>query len=204
MPVQCKHNGSPLTLADQAAHCVISKGLYNSSLVVVSEEGEDIHLAAERYWLVDPLDGTKDFLASNGEFTVNIVLVDQCGPVLGVVFAPAINELYWGVKDSGAWRVRENVTQALAPLIRSTHSRVVTSRFHDHPDVELFFFQNDFTEYVAIGLVVKYCLLAAGEVDVSPRLMGSSEWDTVAGQAVLEAAGYHLLVFHTGKSLGSL
>ena len=201
MPAQCKHDGSPLTLADQAAHRVISKGLYNSGLVVVSEEGEDLHLAAERYWLVDPLDGTKDFLACNGEFTVNIALVDQGGPVLGVVFAPAINELYWGAKDSGAWRVRENATQALAPRSRSTLSRVATSRFHDHPDVELFASQNGIAECVAIGSALKFCLLAAGEVDVFPRLVGSSEWDTAAGQAVLEAAGGQLLDWHTGKPL---
>lgn len=80
-----------MTLADQAAHRVIADRLLGSGLVVVSEEGEDLHLIGECYWLVDPLDGTKDFLAGNGEFMVNIALVDQCRPVLGVVFAPAIN-----------------------------------------------------------------------------------------------------------------
>jgi 3'(2'), 5'-bisphosphate nucleotidase len=201
MPAQCKQDGSPLTLADQAAHRVISEGLYNSGLVLVSEEGDDLHLAAERYWLVDPLDGTKDFLAGNGEFTINVALVDRDGTALGVVFAPANDELYWGAKGRGAWRVRDNAAQALTPRSRSTFSRVATSRFHDHPDVELFAPQNDIAECVAIGSALKYCLLAAGEVDVFPRLVGSSEWDTAAGQAVLEAAGGQLMDWHTGKSL---
>lgn len=201
LTVQHKQDGSPLTLADQAAHRVIAGHLLDSGLVVVSEEGEDLHLAAERYWLVDPLDGTKDFLAGNGEFTVNIALVDQRCPVLGVVFAPAINELYWGAEGMGAWRIREGVEAALSAHARSASLRMAASRFHDHPDVEVFAAQNGIAERVAIGSALKYGLLAAGEVDVFPRLVGSSEWDTAAGQAVLEAAGGQVLDWHTGKAL---
>lgn len=201
LTVQYKNDGSPLTLADQAAHRVIADRLVGSRLVVVSEEGEDLHLAAERYWLVDPLDGTKDFLAGNGEFTVNIALVDQGRPVLGVVFAPAINEFYWGAEGMGAWRIREGAAAALPVPPRSASLRMAVSRFHDHPDVDLFASQNGITERVAIGSALKYGLLAAGEVDVFPRLVGSSEWDTAAGQAVLEAAGGQVLDWHTSEAL---
>lgn len=201
LDVQHKQDGSPLTLADQAAHRVIADRLVGSGLVVASEEGEDLHLAAERYWLVDPLDGTKDFLAGNGEFTVNIALVNQGRPVLGVVFAPAINALYWGAEGKGAWRIREGVAVPLSARTRSASLRMAVSRFHDHPDVDIFAARNGIKERVAIGSALKYGLLAAGEVDVFPRLVGSSEWDTAAGQAVLQAAGGQVLDWHTGEAL---
>lgn len=201
LTVEQKQDGSPLTLADQAAHRVIADRLVGSGLVVVSEEGEDLHLAAERYWLVDPLDGTKDFLAGNGEFTVNIALVDQGRPVLGVVFAPALSTVYWGAESMGGWRIREGAVEALTVHTRTDSLRVAVSRFHDHPDVDIFATQNGIAERVAIGSALKYGLLAAGEVDVFPRLVGSSEWDTAAGQALLEAAGGQVLDWHTGEAL---
>jgi 3'(2'), 5'-bisphosphate nucleotidase len=201
LTVQHKQDGSPLTLADQASHLVIIDHLAGSGLVVVSEEGENLHLAAERYWLVDPLDGTKDFLACNGEFTVNIALVDQGQPVLGVVFAPAIDTYYWGADGMGAWLIRKGASTALSAQPRSTSLRMAVSRFHDHPDVNVFAACNSIVESIAIGSALKYGLLAAGEVDVFPRLVGSSEWDTAAGQALLEAAGGQVLDWRTGKAL---
>lgn len=201
LKVHHKDDGSPLTLADRAAHQAIADHLDYRGLVIVSEEGEDLHLGAERYWLVDPLDGTKDFLAGNGEFTVNIALVDQGHPVLGVVFAPALNELYWGAEGMGAWRSRGGVSTELSPQSRSTRCRMAISRFYDHPDTEAFATQNRINQKIAVGSALKYGLLAAAEIDVFPRLVGSSEWDTAAGQAVLEAAGGQVLDWHTGKSL---
>lgn len=199
--VQYKLDGSPLTLADQAAHRVIIDCLGDSGLGIVSEEGENLHIAAEPYWLVDPLDGTKDFLAGNGEFTVNIALVDQGHPIIGVVFAPVIDTFYWGCQDMGAWRIREGVAAKLSPSPRTASLRMAVSRFHDHPDVDLFACQNGITDRVAIGSALKFGLLTEGEVDVYPRLVGSSEWDTAAGQALLEAAGGQVLDWHTGKPL---
>lgn len=199
--VQYKLDGSPLTLADQAAHLVIVDRLKDSGLVVVSEEGEGLQLAAERYWLVDPLDGTKDFLAENGEFTVNIALVEQGRPVLGVIFAPAIETIYWGAEGMGAWLFRKGASSTLSTYPRSASLRMAVSRFHDHPDVNVFATDNSIVDRVAIGSALKYGLLAAGEVDVFPRLVGSSEWDTAAGQAVLEAVGGQVLDWQTGKSL---
>lgn len=201
LSVARKQDGSPLTLADQAAHQIIVSHLAYSGVIIVSEEGEDLHLDAERYWLVDPLDGTKDFLAGNGEFTVNIALVDQGRPVLGVVFAPAIGDLYWGAEGLGAWRVRNAAEAALLPQAQSPACRMAVSRFHDHPDVDVFAAQNRIEQRVAVGSALKYGLLAAAEVDVFPRLVGSSEWDTAAGQAVLEATGGQVLDWHTGKAL---
>jgi 3'(2'), 5'-bisphosphate nucleotidase len=201
LDVQYKHDGSPLTLADKASHLVISDYLSDSGLVVVSEESEDLHFSAEQYWLVDPLDGTKDFLVGNGEFTINIALIDKGRPVLGVIFAPAINTFFWGSKGIGAWQMRDGIVSKLFAHARSASPRMAVSRFHDHPDVEFFAAQNKISERVAIGSALKYGLLARGDVDVFPRLVGSSEWDTGAGQAVIEAAGGEVLDWHTGKAL---
>ncbi len=106
LTLEHKLDGTHLTLADQAVHLVIFDRLEESGLVVVSEEGEDLHPAAERYWLFDPLNGTKDFLAGNGEFTVNIALVDQGQPILGVVFVRPVDTFYWGAESMGSWIIR--------------------------------------------------------------------------------------------------
>lgn len=201
LKVSYKQDRSPLTLADEAAHLIITDRLINSGLVIVSEEGNNLHLSAERYWLVDPLDGTKDFLAGNDDFTVNISLVYGNHPVLGVVFAPATKTFYWGAVGMGAWQILDGVATTLSIHQRSASLRMAISRFHDHPDVNVFAARNSITDLVAIGSALKYCMLAAGKVDIFPRLVGSSEWDTAAGQAVLEAAGGHVLDWHTGKPL---
>jgi 3'(2'), 5'-bisphosphate nucleotidase len=199
--VEIKSDGSPLTAADQAAHSIIAEFLADSQIIMVSEESEELHLDVDRYWIVDPLDGTKDFLAGNDEFTINIALIEQNMPVLGVVYVPAIGELYWGAKGIGAWRDRNGELQELQPIARVSATRMAVSRFHDHPDIDVFAEKNSVVERVAVGSALKYGLLAAGEVDVFPRLVGSSEWDTAAGQAVLEAAGGQVLEWHTGQPL---
>jgi len=196
-----KEDGSPITQADRAAHAVIAACLRCTGLPVVSEEGSDLHLEARRYWLVDPLDGTKDFLARNGEFTVNIALVDAGAPVLGVVYAPAGDELFAGVPGSGAWYARNGVRTDCTAVGKSRSVRVAVSRFHDSPEVDFFAEANGVGERVAIGSALKYGRLAQGTVDVFPRLVGSSEWDTAAGQAVLEAAGGQVLDWHSGQPL---
>lgn len=201
LPVEHKQDGSPLTLADQEAHSVIVRRLGESRLVVVSEEGEDLYIDAERYWLIDPIDGTKDFLAGNGEFSVNIALVDHGYPVLGVVFVPALDDLFWGAAGVSAQRTRQTLSTALKTQSRAPSCRTAVSRFHDHPDVEKFAVQNGVGQWVAIGSALKDCLLAAAEVDVFPRLVGSSEWDTAAGQAILEAAGGSVLDWNTRARL---
>jgi 3'(2'), 5'-bisphosphate nucleotidase len=201
LSVAHEQDDSPLTLADQAAHLAIIRHLAHTEKIIFSEEGEDLHLDAERYWLVDPLDGTEDFLAGNGEFTVNVALVDQGRPVVGVVFAPAICDLYQGAEGLGAWQVRNGEETVPLPSSQSSACRMAVSRFHNHPDVDVFVTMNEIEERVPIGSSLKYGLLAAAEVDVFPRLVGSSEWGTVAGQTELEAAGGQDLDWHTGKAL---
>ncbi len=201
MNVEIKRDGSPLTLADQNAHHAIIAVLSASGLPVVSEECDELHLDAQRYWLVDPLDGTKDFLAGNDEFTVNIALIEAQRPVLGVVYAPALDELYVGSQGLGAWFEIAEVRSSCVAVEKSARCRMAVSRFHDHADVDVFAAVNQKNERIAMGSALKYGRLATAEVDVFPRLVGSSEWDTAAGQAVLEAAGGQVLDWHTGEPL---
>ena len=201
LTVEHKGDGSPLTQADCASHVVIFGRLQETGMPVVSEERADLHLMAERYWLVDPLDGTKDFLAGNDEFTVNIALVESQRPALGVVFAPALDELYVGMPKEAAWCVKAGVRSECVAGEKAACLRMAVSRFHSHSDVEVFVEANHIGERVAIGSALKYGRLALGAVDVFPRLVGSSEWDTAAGQAVLEAAGGRVLDWHTGEQL---
>ncbi len=200
--VQRKADDSPLTRADLAAHHIITSGLAGLGIPVLSEESEAIPFAERRQWqqyfLVDPLDGTKEFINRNGEFTVNIALIDQGVPVQGVVYVPVRDELYAGnqsvayVERAGersAIRVRK-ITANIGPeepLI------LVASRRHDGAALATCLaalrprFQQ--IETTSLGSSLKFCLLAAGAADVYPRLAPTSEWDTAAAQAVVEAAG---------------
>jgi len=199
--VDYKADGSPLTLADKAAHSSIVNCLALSGIPCVSEEGSDLLLDARRYWLIDPLDGTKDFLAGNGEFTVNIALIEGHHPVLGVVYAPALDELYAGSIERPACLMKAGVVTRCRPFEKAINLRVTVSRFHDHPDVSVFAESNHVGELIPVGSALKYGWLTFGRAEVFPRLVGSSEWDTAAGQAVLESAGGFVLDWHTGKPL---
>lgn len=201
MDVEIKKDGSPLTLADQNAHHAIIAVLDACGLPVVSEECDDMHMDAQCYWLVDPLDGTKDFLAGNDEFTVNIALIEEQRPVLGVVYAPALDELYVGAQGLGTWVEMAGARSSCIEAEKSVSCRMAVSRFHDHSDVEVFAVANRINERIAIGSALKYGRLATARVDIFPRLVGSSEWDTAAGQAVLDAAGGQVLDWHTGEPL---
>ncbi|TWD50743.1 3'(2'),5'-bisphosphate nucleotidase [Agrobacterium vitis] len=196
-----KGDGSPLTIADRRSHALICDLLAPTGIDIVSEEGEDLKLGSRRYWLVDPLDGTKDFLARNGEFTINIALIEEDRPVLGVVYAPAIDEIYFGGNGFGATCISAKGTETCEPSPASTACRMTVSRFHDHPDNAIFARRNAITTEVAVGSALKYGYLASGQADVFPRLVGSSEWDTAAGQAVLEAAGGAVLDWHRKQPL---
>ena len=199
--VAFKQDGSPLTLADRAAHVVITNCLASSKIPCVSEEGKDRFLNKTQYWLVDPLDGTKDFLSGNDEFTVNIALVEKNRPVLGIVYAPALDELYAGSVEHPAHLMKAGFATRYCSTEKSISLRATVSRFHDHPDVSVFAASNEVGELIPTGSSLKYARLAFGKADVFPRLVGSSEWDTAAGQAVLESAGGSVLNWHTGKPL---
>lgn len=201
LDIEVKKDGSPLTLADSVSHSVICNKLKMSGLPIVSEEGNSLLMNAKTYWLVDPLDGTKDFLAQNDEFTVNIALVQNAKPILGVIHAPALGETYAGGIDLTPWSEQGGERSAIRQIEKSVQCRMAVSRFHDHPDVDVFGKINGISDRVEIGSALKYGRLAMGEADVVPRLVGSSEWDTAAGQAIVEAAGGSVLNWHSGEPL---
>lgn len=196
-----KADGSPLTRADEASHDVLASVLGQTGIPVVSEEGGALHMEATCYWLVDPLDGTKGFLAASGEFTVNVALVEDGRPVLGVLSAPVLDELFVGVLGQGAWSERHGFRAACVPAPKGDRLRMATSRFHDHPDSAVFARANGVAEHIPVGAALKYGRMALGEIDVYPRLVGTSEWDTAAGQALLEAVGGGLLDWNTGEPI---
>lgn len=199
--ITTKDNDSPLTEADLAAHKIIVEALHEltPALPVLSEESRAVPWQERQYWttywLVDPLDGTKEFISRNGEFTVNIALIDNGRPVLGVVYVPVLDILYSG-NTEGAWKQEKGRTQAIhtGKIEDEQHTiSVVASRSHKGEELEdwlervaLRFPQMDL---VSMGSSLKICLVAEGSADIYPRLALTSEWDTAAAQAILEAAG---------------
>ena len=194
-----KPDDSPVTAADLAAHHMILSGLQalTPEIPVLSEEDADVPLAERlnwtRFWLVDPLDGTKEFIAGTDEFTVNIALIENGQVVLGVVGAPARNALYWGGLGLGAWRQRGN--EAAEPITcrpAAAPVTVVASRRHSSPEQEAMLSRIrtlQQIEQVSVGSSLKFCLVAEGQADLYPRLAPTSQWDTAAAQAVVEGAG---------------
>lgn len=197
--IEFKQDGSPLTRADRLSHEAITEVLAQAGLPIVSEEGLHLSLDARLYWLVDPLDGTKDFIAGNDEFTVNIALVADGFPVLGVLYAPALGELYYGSSTEGFWCDPRGPGDLIGkPEYIEGGIRMATSRFHDGVESRKFAEFNRIHRQVPIGSALKFGRLAIGAVDVYPRFVGTSEWDTAAGQAVLEAAGGQVIDLSSG------
>jgi 3'(2'), 5'-bisphosphate nucleotidase len=195
--VEHKDDRSPLTAADLAAHECIVAGLERLApdIPVLSEESaQDVPALVRRQWprmwLVDPLDGTREFVKRNGEFTVNIALIDDGVPVLGVVQAPVTGVLWHGQRGRGAFRRDGDVDTAVSTRAPATAPlRVAASRSHRDERTEAFMARMGEVEPVGIGSSLKFCRLAEGAMDVYPRFGPTSEWDTAAGQCVLEAAG---------------
>jgi 3'(2'), 5'-bisphosphate nucleotidase len=202
--VMKKDDGSSLTLADQKANAIIEKSLkqLDASIPIVSEESErpphNVCAAWSRYWLVDPLDGTKEFTKRNGEFTVNIALIERTRPVLGVVHVPVTGVTYSAATSTGAFKqVKEKSPTPIA--VRSYTGGVATivaSRSHANPALQQFFEQFESYETLSMGSSLKLCLVAEGEADVYPRLGPTSEWDTAAAQCVVEVAGGKVTDMH--------
>jgi 3'(2'), 5'-bisphosphate nucleotidase len=194
--VEQKADRSPVTAADQEAERLIEAGLreIDPRIPMIGEEaaseGRVPDIAKGPFWLVDPLDGTKEFLTKNGEFTVNIALVEGGRPILGVVTAPALGVAWWGAIGQGAVR-RENGE------VKSVHVRprpasgvvAVASRSHRDAETDAWLAERGITETVSAGSSLKFCLVAEGKADVYPRFGPTMEWDTAAGHAVLLAAG---------------
>jgi 3'(2'), 5'-bisphosphate nucleotidase len=192
-----KEDDSPLTAADQRSHRLIGSALaaLTPGVPVLSEEAAQPPYAERarwaRHWLVDPLDGTREFLSRNGEFTVNIALIEAHAPVLGVVHVPVSDTTYCGIPGEGATRqVGSRPAQAVEVAGRAAHPvRVVGSRSHRGDSLDGFLARLGAHELKAVGSSLKFCMLAEGAADVYPRLGPTSEWDTAAGHAVLLAAG---------------
>jgi len=203
--ITTKADDSPVTAADLAAHAIIEPGLASllDGVPILSEESTlpawDVRRNWQRYWIVDPLDGTKEFIKRSGEFTVNIALIDNGVPVLGVVYVPVSGVTYAGIAGQGAWKYEDGTETAIQT--RSVAARkssglpieVVASRNHGAEEVSALMDRvgAELGEVATknMGSSLKLCLVAEGEADLYPRLALTSEWDTAAAQAVVEAAG---------------
>ena len=193
-----KADDTPLTLADLAAHRIIVEALtrLTPDIPILSEEAADIAYPVRsqwiRYWLVDPLDGTREFIKRNGEFTVNIALVENGKPVMGVVYAPVPDVCYCGAPGAGAFVRRGNAAPqpiTVQPLAAGETIRVVTSRSHSDARTEALLKQLGDYQCVSMGSSLKLCLIAEGTAHFYPRLGPTMEWDTAAAHAVVNAAG---------------
>jgi len=214
--VEYKEDSSPLTEADRNAHAVITEGLRRiggreAALPVLSEEGRDIPYEARAawacFWMVDPIDGTKEFVKKNGEFTVNIALIRGEEPVLGVVYAPALGEIYWAKKGEGAWKAPVDdhyrlveVEKARLPLrsehgVRNTEHEIIIVASKSHLNEETRRFIDRLTSdvrhstFISKGSSLKLLMVAEGSADIYPRLAPTMEWDTAAADAIVREAG---------------
>lgn len=208
-----KDDRSPLTAADMASHHIILKALHTHfpDIPVISEEHKNLNFSIRkewnRVWLVDPLDGTKEFIKKNGEFTVNIALVEEGHPVFGIVYLPAKDWLYYGIAGQAAFRVKNKKKEAVGVRIPENGGilKLAGSRSHQSPAMADFIEKQKAryreVELIAAGSSLKFCLLAEGTVHAYPRLGPTMEWDTAAGHALLLAAGGEVLNFKTGDPL---
>lgn len=218
--IEIKDDKSPLTEADKRSHAAIVKGLEPSSLPVLSEEGRSIPYAERKswdyFWMVDPLDGTKEFIKRNGEFTVNIALVHEGAAIMGVIYAPIIDTLYFGSMGMGSFKLEAASAEILAlldadldaaSLVRQAQTlpmprngrafTVVASRSHLSDETSAFIdslrSEHGQLEMISKGSSLKLCLVAEGAADVYPRFAPTMEWDTAAGQAIAVAAGFKVV-----------
>jgi 3'(2'), 5'-bisphosphate nucleotidase len=224
MQVEEKADHSPLTLADRRAHDIIKTAIGVFGIPVLSEEGRTIDFAERRQWprmwIVDPLDGTKEFIKRNGEFTVNIALAEAGLPTLGVIFVPVTDCLYFADLERGAFRIdgclKAGVDGGLAELIENAQRlplkrdkerpfTIMGSRSHATPELDAYVdaMRRKYgeVEFISAGSALKICQVAEGRADVYPRLGPTMEWDTAAGQAIAEASGARVLRHDDGQPL---
>jgi 3'(2'), 5'-bisphosphate nucleotidase len=196
--VREKDDRSPVTLADEVAHDILVEGLrkIDPETPVVSEEAEaasfDHRRNWHRFWLVDPLDGTKEFIKQRAEFTVNVALIESGEPVLGVVLAPALDLLYWAVKGEGAWKEENGGSPQRIysrPPTPGTPLTVVESLSHPSPELEEYLQTIPVARRVKAGSSLKFCWVAEGRADIYPRLGPTMEWDVAAGDCVYRQSG---------------
>ncbi|MGB3625705.1 MAG: 3'(2'),5'-bisphosphate nucleotidase CysQ [Henriciella sp.] len=206
--VDSKDDASPVTEADEKAEVLILKGLAEADpdLDVIAEESVaagNLPDHGARFALVDPLDGTREFIKKNGQFTVNIAIIEHGKPVMGVVYAPALNRLFLAESPDTAWQAEVKpgepvpASDSRMPMqIRKAPEEGLTaiaSKSHRSPETDEFLSKFDVKEIISAGSSLKLCLVGAGEADIYPRMGRTMEWDTAAGQAVAEAAGARVM-----------
>lgn len=200
--VEIKDDSSPLTIADKNSHKIIIEQLSKNfpDIPIISEEGKDIPFEERNKWkkffLVDPLDGTKEFIKRNGEFTVNIALIENNKPVLGVIHIPVLKETYYGMIDGGAFKIDENgIKEKISVSAKNPEDaiNVVQSRSHSGEEENEFYSQYNINERVSKGSSLKICLVAEGKAEIYFRSGPTWEWDTAAGHAILLSAGGYFI-----------
>ena len=218
--VEHKDDKSPLTLADKNCNEVIEDHLKGTDIPFLSEEGAKITYEDrkdwEYSWLVDPLDGTKEFVKRNGEFTVNIALIHNGNPIMGVIYVPVKEELYFAMEGLGSYKVRRNqIIDNLETLISSSDKLpidyqrnnyvIVGSRSHMSAETEVFFHdmkkEHGNVEIMAVGSSLKLCMVAEGKADAYPRYAPTMEWDTGAGHAIAKYAGFSVQQYNTSDDV---
>jgi len=203
--IEVKDDNSPLTKADKDSHKIITKSLKKlyPSIPIISEEASlistDERFKWKKYFLIDPLDGTKEFIKKNGEFTVNIALIENNKPIMGIIHAPSENVTYWGSNLTGAKIFKDGQTINISTSHkRERNLKILVSRSHQSESLRRGLKRiNKYydIEILEIGSSLKFCLLASGEVDLYPRFSPTSEWDIAAGQAIIESAGGYMSDF---------
>lgn len=199
--VERKSDNSPLTKADAASHNEIKRLLGSTGLPILSEEGKEIPYGERKnwihFWLVDPLDGTKEFISRNGEFAINIALIAEGRPVLGVICVPVSGEIFHAT-GAGAFKTSGGVTTRLTRRDSVDFSRrglrVIASRSHNNKETSEFIESLNEPELVSVGSSLKFILLAENRADIYPRLAPTMEWDTAAGQVLVEQTGGQVLI----------
>ncbi len=195
-----KADNSPLTLADKASHQVISEALTQKfpAIPLLSEEGEEIDYQTrkswEKYWIIDPLDGTKEFIKRNGEFTVNIALIENNRPILGIIYVPVQELTYVGIIENSTKKAFKKTKEGdFLPISAVTQKRssaiAVRSKSHPSPEEEIVLQNYGIQRFMAVGSSLKFCMVAEGKADIYYRQGPTMEWDTAAGQAIAIAAG---------------
>jgi len=206
---EVKGDNSPLTVADKRAHLKIVEILESTNLPILSEEGKEIpyevRKAWEYFWMIDPLDGTKEFIKRNGEFTVNIALIHKNKPVLGVVAVPVTGEVFYGAGSSGAFLKQRDNIQTLDKRqpadLKAKGLRVVASRSHMNEETQRFIDALNQPTLVSSGSSLKFMLLINGKADVYPRYAPTMEWDTAAAHAIINSAGLKVFQLNSQTEL---
>ncbi len=204
--VEYKLDKTPVTKADLNSHDIIKHRLklVTDNIPILSEEDTQVSFSErsewDEYWLIDPLDGTKEFLNRNGEFTVNIALMRKNRPIFGVIYSPVNNETFWGCEGYGSYEFSEVRGETRIMVSNKNKKRIACSRSHQKSS-EIEDFANEYSyEMIKIGSSYKFCMLAKGNVDIYPRLGPTSEWDIAAGHAILIHAGGSIIDF-SGKEI---